>query len=426
MVLNRNVDNYFAETEQVAFCLSHVVPGIDFSNDPLLQGRLFSYLDTQLERLGGPNFHEIPINRSLAPIHNGQRDGHMRQTINKGKTAYGPNLLNDNFPKQAKQSEGGFTSSNRTRVDAPKIRRRSKSFTDLLQPGQAVLEQPESRLRKLHIVKALRFELGHVQTLDVRMRTVLQLAQVDHDLAQPRSRRPGHGGADGRTARTLNLGVPAPTPTRLTTSRAPAKPTRGQLAGPEHRRPIARSTPVKQDIKTRQIAILATDGADVAAITELMKTLMEAGAQTAIVATHLGTIEGQGRPGNTGQLDASRATSSALFDAVYVAGGARQREHAEAGRRRRALRARGLHATASPLPPRPKARSLLKAAAYPGAMDIAGCRGSSGGQLATKWLTWPEVYESHRAPPLLEPRAEEHAASKLVSYPAWRRRGISD
>ncbi|RZK37123.1 MAG: catalase, partial [Hymenobacter sp.] len=129
MTLNRNVDNYFAETEQVAFCLSHIVPGIDFSNDPLLQGRLFSYLDTQLKRLGGPNFHEIPINRSVAPVHNNQRDGHMRQTINKGQVAYGPNLLNDQYPKQAKQSEGGF-SSVYERVEGPKIRRRSKSFLD--------------------------------------------------------------------------------------------------------------------------------------------------------------------------------------------------------------------------------------------------------------------------------------------------------
>ncbi|MBS1687397.1 MAG: catalase, partial [Bacteroidetes bacterium] len=110
MVLNRNPDNFFAETEQVAFHPGHVVPGIDFSNDPLLQGRLFSYLDTQLSRLGSPNFHEIPINRPIAPVHNNQRDGHMRQTINRGQSAHDPNTVGGGCPFQAKMSQGGFTS----------------------------------------------------------------------------------------------------------------------------------------------------------------------------------------------------------------------------------------------------------------------------------------------------------------------------
>jgi catalase len=129
MTLNRNPDNFFAETEQVAFHVGHVVPGIDFTNDPLLQGRLFSYTDTQLLRLGGPNFHEIPINRPVVPVHNNQRDGHMRQTINRGKTSYGPNGIAGNEPNQAKASEGGFVSYNE-RIDAKKIRARSRSFFD--------------------------------------------------------------------------------------------------------------------------------------------------------------------------------------------------------------------------------------------------------------------------------------------------------
>ena len=110
LTLNRNPDNFFAETEQVAFHIGHVVPGIDFTNDPLLQGRLFSYTDTQLIRLGGPNFHEIPINRPIAPVHNNQRDGHMRQTINKGKTAHSPNGMSGGCPFQAGMAQGGFTS----------------------------------------------------------------------------------------------------------------------------------------------------------------------------------------------------------------------------------------------------------------------------------------------------------------------------
>src|ERR1700754_916754 len=129
MTLNRNVDNFFAETEQVAFHPGHLVPGIDFTNDPLLQGRLFSYTDTQLSRLGSPNFHEIPINRSVNTIHNNQRDGHMRQQINKLRTSYHPNSLGGGCPYQAKASEGGF-SSYEERIDARKVRARSQSFFD--------------------------------------------------------------------------------------------------------------------------------------------------------------------------------------------------------------------------------------------------------------------------------------------------------
>ncbi|KKX52172.1 hypothetical protein L950_0201340 [Sphingobacterium sp. IITKGP-BTPF85] len=129
MTLNRNPDNFFAETEQVAFHVGNVVPGIDFTNDPLLQGRLFSYTDTQLIRLGGPNFHEIPINRPIVPVYNNQRDGFMRQTINRGKVSYGPNSLGNNDPQQVKEADGGFTSYEE-RIDAKKVRSRSKSFLD--------------------------------------------------------------------------------------------------------------------------------------------------------------------------------------------------------------------------------------------------------------------------------------------------------
>src|SRR6185369_4179644 len=127
MVLDRNPDNFFAETEQVAFHPGHVVPGIDFSNDPLLQGRLFSYTDTQLKRLGGPNFHEIPINRPIAPVHNNQRDGHMRQTINRGKVAYEPNSIRGGCPMQARSAAGGFATFPE-RLAGTKVRARSEKF----------------------------------------------------------------------------------------------------------------------------------------------------------------------------------------------------------------------------------------------------------------------------------------------------------
>ena len=129
LTLNRNPDNFFAETEQVAFHPGHIVPGIDFSNDPLLQGRLFSYTDTQLSRLGGPNFHQIPINQSVSPVHNHQRDAHMQMRVDKGRVAYEPNSLGGGCPFQAGADLGGFVSF-AERIDAQKIRGRSKSFFD--------------------------------------------------------------------------------------------------------------------------------------------------------------------------------------------------------------------------------------------------------------------------------------------------------
>src|SRR5687768_72775 len=181
LTLNRNPDNFFAETEQVAFHTGHVVPGIDFTNDPLLQGRLFSYLDTQLLRLGGPNFHEIPINRPVAPVHNNQRDGFMRQTINRGQTSYEPNSLKGGCPFQAGADMSGFTSF-AERIDSEKIRARSASFFDHF--SQATLFfNSQSEPEKGHIIRALRFELGKVETPGIRERMLFLLAEVDKGLA---------------------------------------------------------------------------------------------------------------------------------------------------------------------------------------------------------------------------------------------------
>ncbi|MGI4872493.1 MAG: catalase [Janthinobacterium lividum] len=368
MVLNRNVDNYFAETEQVAFHLGHIVPGIDFSNDPLLQGRLFSYTDTQLKRLGGPNFHEIPINRSLAPIHNGQRDGHMRQTINKGPVSYGPNLLNDNYPRQAKQSEGGFASVPEP-VAAFKVRARSKSFIDFYSQAR-LFWNSQSDIEKTHIVKALRFELSHVQHEFLRTRMLMLLSQVASELAS-------------RVAEGLGVEVPSAAGTQLNLQvPADANPADYQSApatGQEGASPalsLGPDSPLnasKTGIKTRQIAILATDGADVAAIGELMKVLMDQGAQTAIVATHLGALKG--KDGHELLINWTfQSTSSALFDAVYVAGGAasvaKLKQDADAVRFvNEAFR------HCKPLAASAEGVELLQAAAYPGAEDILSADG---------------------------------------------------
>src|SRR4026208_799631 len=181
MTLNRNPNNFFAETEQVAFHLGNIVPGIDFTNDPLLQGRLFSYLDTQLIRLGGPNFHEIPINRPIAPLHNNQRDGYMRQTVNKGQTSYEPNSLKGGCLFQAGMDMSGFASY-AERIDARKIRQSRPSFHDHF--SQATLFfKSQSEIEQNHIIKALRFELGKVETVPIRERMLFLVAQVDKKLA---------------------------------------------------------------------------------------------------------------------------------------------------------------------------------------------------------------------------------------------------
>ncbi|MGA4515854.1 catalase [Solibacillus silvestris] len=182
MTLNRNTDNFFAETEQIAFHVGHVVPGIDFSNDPLLQGRLFSYTDTQLIRLGGPNFHELPINRPVCPFHNNQRDGYGRMTINKGRVAYGKNSLQNNTPHVVTQNEGGYAHY-QEKIEGRKVRARSLSFEDhYSQARQFWLSQTD--VEKQHIINAFSFELGKVETIEIRKATVDMFARVDRAMAE--------------------------------------------------------------------------------------------------------------------------------------------------------------------------------------------------------------------------------------------------
>src|SRR5690349_7229407 len=179
MVLNRNPDNFFAETEQVAFCTAHVVPGIDFSNDPLLAGRIHSYVDTQITRLGGPNFHEIPINAPVAQAHNNQRDGFHRQALPPGRVSYEPNSLGGGCPFQAGMK--GFVSFPQP-TDGDKLRGRPELFADHYTQAR-LFWNSQSPIEQLHIIKAYRFELTRVQTPAVRERVVAGLANVDAALA---------------------------------------------------------------------------------------------------------------------------------------------------------------------------------------------------------------------------------------------------
>lgn len=309
LTLNRNPDNFFAETEQVAFHVGHIVPGIDFTNDPLLQGRLFSYTDTQLIRLGGPNFHEIPINRPVVPVHNNQRDGFMRQQINKGRTSYHPNSLGGGCPFQAGAMKGGFTSYTE-KIDAKKVRERSRSFFDHF--SQAILFfNSQSEPEKQHIIDAFSFELGKVETKEVRERMIGILTKIDEGLA---------------TQVAYNLGLHVSPPQAIVNHSIPADGNPADFQPVTKQISIDRSSPlsmaytVKDSIKTRKVAILAADGVNDESVMSMQDALLEQGAVVEIVAPRLGTIIGE-KDTIVPVKHSFLTTASVLFDAVYVPGG---------------------------------------------------------------------------------------------------------
>lgn len=309
MVLNKNPDNFFAETEQIAFHPGHVVPGIDFSNDPLLQGRLFSYTDTQLTRLGGPNFHEIPINRSVAPVHNNQRDGLMRQEVNKGRVSYQPNSLGGGCPYQAKVAEGGFSSFNE-RIEAHKIRERSESFADHF--GQAKLFfNSQTDTEKSHIVKALRFELGKVETTAIRVRMLGLLSQVDTELAEKVAI-----GLGAKVPSTLEFPVNKGVSPENEGGNQEPKTTEQSVSSSEALSMVKNPTNTPT-IESRKVAILCSDGVSEASVMNMKSALKKHGAKGCVIAPHLGAV----LTDSDGALSAEFSfltASSVLFDAIYV------------------------------------------------------------------------------------------------------------
>lgn len=320
MVLNQNPDNFFAETEQIAFHPGHVVPGIDFTNDPLLQGRLFSYTDTQLFRLGSPNFHEIPINRTVAPMHNNQRDGHMRQEINVGRVNYFPNSLGGGCPYQSRVADGGFSSFNE-KIEATKVRERSESFSDHF--GQAKLFfNSQTQVEKDHIIKALRFELGKVETTAIQRRMLGILAQVDKDLAN-------------KVATALRLEIPTEPEKPINQGVSPdadrekqeSKTVVSSVENSEALSMINNPTNTST-IESRNVAIICNDEVDEQAVMNLQEALYKAGAKGTIVAPYLGFVKTK----NGGELPVQCSfsnSSSVLFDAVYIPGGESQTALAE-------------------------------------------------------------------------------------------------
>ncbi|MGH8663290.1 MAG: catalase [Burkholderiales bacterium] len=292
MVLNRNPDNFFAETEQVAFCAAHIVPGIDFSHDPLLAGRIHSYVDTQISRLGGPNFHEIPINAPVVEVHNNQRDGMHRQTIHRGRVSYEPNSLAGGCPFQS--GERGFTSFPHAEMES-KVRAKPKLFADHY--TQATLFwNSQTPVEKAHIVRAFRFELSKVQVRAVRERMVASLVNVALDLAQPV--------ADG-----LGMALPPPLPKALEQAPRPEVDNSPALS--------LMARPGNDSITTRRIAILAADGMDGKAASAVHAALVAAGAVPRFVAARLGPV--RTAQGESIEIEATlEITPSVIYDAMVV------------------------------------------------------------------------------------------------------------
>ena len=310
MTLNKNPDNFFAETEQVAFLPGHIIPGIDFTNDPLLQGRLFSYRDTQLSRLGSPNFHQIPINRPVVKAHNNQRDGHMQMEIPDGRTAYFPNTISGGCPHLSKMSEGAF-GSYEERIDARKVRTRSESFSDhFSQP--ALFYRSLSKWEQEHVRDAYIFELDKCKMDPIKQRMLYLIDQIDNDLAK-------------KVAEGLGMKVPKEIEQPINQSIGADADVKKHQPGPKKiyldKSPALSQANTKFDtIETRQIAVLVGDGFRMKNLEKMKSVLEKNGAILKIIAPHGGTIICDENIRH--KVDASiMTTESVLFDAVYIPGG---------------------------------------------------------------------------------------------------------
>nr|WP_315249926.1 catalase [uncultured Duganella sp.] len=295
LVLDRNPDNFFAETEQVAFCTAHLVPGIDFTNDPLLQGRIHSYIDTQITRLGGANFHEIPINTPLAQIHNNQRDGLHRQQINRGRVSYEPNSLAGGCPFQA--GARGFVS-----VPEPsqgnQVRGKPELFADHYSQAR-LFWISQSATEQRHIIDAFRFELTRVQTPAIRSRTLALLVNIDRQLA-------------AAVAEGLGMPVPAPLPP------ASQQPPYDYMPSPSL---SLFARPGVTGIRTRRVAVVVAPGVDGMLVRKLYASLLDDGAVPRLIGARIGRVESTTDAALDGEISLETGPS-VLWDGVIVAGGA--------------------------------------------------------------------------------------------------------
>jgi len=295
MVLNRNVDYFFGETEQVAFCPGHIVPGLDFTNDPLLQARLFSYTDTQLSRLGGPNFHQIPINKPVCPFHNNQRDGLHQRIVHTGQASYEPNSIDNNWPAETPPAaQGGGFESYQERIDGHKIRQRSESFSDHFSQPRLFYRSQTPHEQK-HIVDAYVFELSKVERKYIREREVLEvLCNIDLDLAQ-------------QVADQLGIEIPA----EKKAAKLPEVKVSPRLSFEAFK---------PEDIKARKIALLVHDKANEASIKAVQTWAESEGAVVDVLTPKPGPVLGQ--QGEVIPSDGmQKAEPSIAYDAVVIADG---------------------------------------------------------------------------------------------------------
>ena len=292
LTLNRNPDNYFAETEQVAFHVANLVPGIDVTNDPLLQARIFSYLDTQLLRLGGPNFSELPINRPVVPVRNTQQDGPARQMINQGRANYFPNSIGGGCPFMAKAKEGGYVHVPE-RVEGVKTRDRSPSFADHFSQARMFFDSL-SKVEQQHIIDAACFELGKVEIEEIRERTLGNFAHVNLAMAEEIA---------------LKVGVSVPKLPNVDVKKLKPSPALSQM-----------NLMREPSIKCRLVAVLVADGFSMANLKALDKTLKAEGARMEVIAPRLGAISSDGQDA----IKADKAfltADSSFYDAVFVPSG---------------------------------------------------------------------------------------------------------
>ena len=302
MVLNRNPDNFFAETEQVAFCTAHIVPGLDFSNDPLLAGRHHSYVDTQISRLGGPNFHEIPINAPVAQVHNNQRDGMHRQAIPRGRVSYEPNSLAGGCPFQAGAAQGfvSVAASISAKEEQGKVRAKPEKFADHYTQATLFYES-QTPVEQDHIANAFRFELSKVTVPAIRQRTVAMLRNASEPLA-------------AKVAKGLGMEtLPEPLPKAAV-----------EVAAPEVMKSPALSLfhrPGDGSLAGRKVAILVAPGVESGFVAKAQAALRDRGVVARIVGPRIGRM--QSTAGDALHADASMENEPGfLFDALILADGA--------------------------------------------------------------------------------------------------------
>jgi catalase len=286
MVLNRNPDNFFAETEQVAFCPANVVPGIDFTNDPLLQFRNFSYLDTQLIRLGGPNFAQLPVNRPVAQVRTNQHDGYGQTAIPRGKSSFFKNSLGGGCPALA---DADAFSHYAEKLGGRAVRQRAGSFADHYSQAR-MFWKSMSPVEAEHIVAAFAFELGKVEEREIRAQVVDQINLIDHDLAT-------------RVAGKLGLPVPDEQPVD---DKMPASPALSQL------------NTATDSIESRKIAVLAASGVDVHGVQRFVEAMRQRGATAEVLAPIAGGLLAGGSGGELAVDRAITTMASVLYDAVVI------------------------------------------------------------------------------------------------------------